>query len=58
MADSDLQKETGMFVVQADLLPSYITMRVASKILFVGDSVQMFETNQQNVTRQSGMDFS
>ncbi|KAL8582302.1 hypothetical protein ACOMHN_037059 [Nucella lapillus] len=47
-------QQTGMFVIQADLLPAYIPMRVASKILFVGESVQMFETNQQNNRQHSG----
>ena len=33
------------FGISADKLPSYIPSRVAEKILFVGESVQMFETN-------------
>ncbi|XP_043933472.1 gamma-tubulin complex component 4 isoform X2 [Protopterus annectens] len=36
------------FSLRAELLPSYIPVRVAEKILFVGESVQMFEN--QNVT--------
>ena len=52
--DRDAPQDAWMFVVQADLLPSYVPMRIASKILFVGESVQMFETNQQNAKQQSG----
>ncbi|XP_076444201.1 gamma-tubulin complex component 4-like [Babylonia areolata] len=54
LSDTDTSQDAGMFVIQADLLPGYIPMRVASKILFVGESVQMFETNQQNAKQQSG----
>ncbi|ESP01051.1 hypothetical protein LOTGIDRAFT_55038, partial [Lottia gigantea] len=35
------------FGIQANLLPGYIPIRVASKILFVGESVQMFENEKQ-----------
>ncbi|KAL8582321.1 hypothetical protein ACOMHN_037078 [Nucella lapillus] len=52
--EGESAQQTGMFVIQADLLPAYIPMRVASKILFVGESVQMFETNQQNNRQHSG----
>ncbi|KAH9499205.1 Gamma-tubulin complex component 4 [Bulinus truncatus] len=38
--------ETGRFCISADLLPSYIPLRVANKILFVGESVQMFERDK------------
>jgi gamma-tubulin complex component 4 len=54
IADADVLGDGGIFIVQADLLPSYIPMRVASQILFVGESVLMFETNQQNSKQQSG----
>ena len=54
VSDTDAPQDTWMFIVQADLLPSYIPIRVASKILFVGESVLMFETNQQNAKQESG----
>ena len=31
------------FALRADMLPSYIPTKVAQKILFVGESVEMFE---------------
>lgn len=34
------------------MLPSYIPVRVAEKILFVGESVQMFENQNVNLTRK------
>ena len=54
VSDSDAPQDTWMFIVQADLLPSYIPIRVANKILFVGESVLMFETNQQSAKQESG----
>lgn len=54
LPDMDTSTESWIFVVQAELLPGYIPMRIANKILFVGESVQMFETNQQNAKQQSG----
>uniref|UniRef100_H3AII2 Gamma-tubulin complex component n=1 Tax=Latimeria chalumnae TaxID=7897 RepID=H3AII2_LATCH len=39
------------FSLRAEMLPSYIPFRVAEKILFVGESVQMFETQNVNPTR-------
>ncbi|XP_060564148.1 gamma-tubulin complex component 4-like [Ruditapes philippinarum] len=32
-----------LFSIKSDLLPGYIPVRVASKILFVGESIQMFQ---------------
>ncbi|XP_041369156.1 gamma-tubulin complex component 4-like [Gigantopelta aegis] len=37
------------FCVKADLLPSYIPQRVANKILFIGESIQIFENDKQKV---------
>ncbi|XP_031558122.1 gamma-tubulin complex component 4-like [Actinia tenebrosa] len=37
------------FKINADMLPSYIPTRVAEKILFVGDSVKMFEEAKQGI---------
>ncbi|KAK7116694.1 gamma-tubulin complex component 4-like [Littorina saxatilis] len=54
LSDNDTQRDAEMFIIQADLLPGYIPMRVASKILFVGESVQMFETNQHTARQHSG----
>lgn len=39
------------FSLRAEMLPSYIPARVAEKILFVGESVQMFENQNQNPSR-------
>nr|KAG5690685.1 hypothetical protein BaRGS_013471 [Batillaria attramentaria] len=52
--DLDGPHDSNVFVIQADLLPSYIPIRVANKILFVGESVQMFEINQQKDKQHSG----
>ncbi|KAK0055312.1 gamma-tubulin complex component 4 [Biomphalaria pfeifferi] len=41
--------DTGRFCISADLLPSYIPLRVANKILFVGESVQMFERDKNKM---------
>ncbi|KAL4227566.1 Gamma-tubulin complex component 4 [Mactra antiquata] len=35
--------QSHLFTVQANLLPGYIPLRVANKILFVGESIQMFQ---------------
>lgn len=42
------------FSIQADLLPVYIPIRVANKILFVGESIQMFETDKKPATHKKG----
>ncbi|CAJ0947622.1 unnamed protein product [Ranitomeya imitator] len=39
------------FSLRVEMLPSYIPVRVAEKILFVGESVQMFENQNVNMTR-------
>ncbi|KAJ8412992.1 hypothetical protein AAFF_G00105740 [Aldrovandia affinis] len=39
------------FSLRIEMLPSYIPVRVAEKILFVGESVQMFENHHQNPSR-------
>ncbi|XP_059164768.1 gamma-tubulin complex component 4-like [Physella acuta] len=41
--------DTGQYSIAADLLPSYIPIRVANKILFVGESVQMFERDKHKM---------
>ncbi|BFY98455.1 hypothetical protein BsWGS_01495 [Bradybaena similaris] len=48
--------DTGQFCIAAGLLPSYIPLRVARKILFVGESVQMFERDKLKIksTHQAG----
>lgn len=43
------------FSIQADLLPVYIPVRVANKILFVGESIQMFETDKKQSTHRKGL---
>ncbi|GFO41975.1 gamma-tubulin complex component [Plakobranchus ocellatus] len=45
----DVSSEAGQFCIAADLLPSYIQPRVANKILFVGESVQMFEKDKHKM---------
>jgi len=44
-----------LFAVQADLLPGYIPLRVANKILFVGESIQMFQDKSKSLTLGKGM---
>ncbi|MEE6503321.1 hypothetical protein FKM82_004799 [Ascaphus truei] len=39
------------FSLRVEMLPSYIPVRVAEKILFVGESVQMFENQNANMSR-------
>ncbi|GAB1600359.1 gamma-tubulin complex component 4-like [Argonauta hians] len=36
-----------VYIIRADLLPSYIGSQVAKKILFVGESIKMFDTQKQ-----------
>ncbi|MGH0161965.1 UNVERIFIED_CONTAM: hypothetical protein FKN15_041790 [Acipenser sinensis] len=43
------------FSLRAEMLPSYIPTRVAEKILFVGESVQMFENQNQNPSRSGSI---
>ena len=38
----------------AEMLPSYIPTRVAEKILFVGESVQIFESQKGRLQRHRG----
>ncbi|XP_071794124.1 gamma-tubulin complex component 4-like isoform X1 [Asterias amurensis] len=37
------------FAIRPAMLPSYLPVRIAEKILFVGESVQMFENRKQNI---------
>lgn len=39
------------FSLRTEMLPSYIPIRVAEKILFVGESVQMFENHNNSPSR-------
>lgn len=39
------------FSLRVEMLPSYIPVRVAEKILFVGESVQMFENHNHSPSR-------
>ncbi|KAM8894514.1 gamma-tubulin complex component 4 [Spinachia spinachia] len=39
------------FSLRAEMLPSYVPIRVAEKILFVGESVQMFENHNHSPSR-------
>ncbi|XP_070541864.1 gamma-tubulin complex component 4-like [Ptychodera flava] len=43
------------FSLRAQMLPSYIPTRLAEKVLFIGESVQVFENQQQgNLLRHTG----
>ncbi|MBN3316885.1 GCP4 protein, partial [Atractosteus spatula] len=43
------------FSLRVEMLPSYIPVRVAEKILFVGESVQMFENQNQHPSRSGSI---
>ncbi|XP_077173905.1 gamma-tubulin complex component 4 isoform X2 [Paroedura picta] len=43
------------FSLRIEMLPSYIPVRVAEKILFVGESVQMFESQNMNLTKKGSI---
>lgn len=40
------------FSLRIEMLPSYIPVRVAEKILFVGESVQMFECQNVSLSKK------
>ncbi|CAL8404727.1 unnamed protein product [Boreogadus saida] len=42
------------FSLRVEMLPSYIPVRVAEKILFVGESVQMFENHNHSPASRAG----
>lgn len=42
-----------LFSIKSDLLPGYIPIRVASKILFVGESIQMFQEKGKSAVAHS-----
>ena len=59
----DNQPDEGLretFDINGEMLPSHIPTRVAQKILFVGESVQMFEADNQlhRHLHNKGMAFS
>lgn len=43
------------FSLRTEMLPSYIPVRVAEKILFVGESVQMFENHTHGPSRAGNL---
>uniref|UniRef100_A0A8D0KKU6 Gamma-tubulin complex component n=1 Tax=Salvator merianae TaxID=96440 RepID=A0A8D0KKU6_SALMN len=43
------------FSLRIEMLPSYIPVRVAEKILFVGESVQMFESQNVTLTKKGSI---
>ncbi|KAH0620165.1 hypothetical protein JD844_014798 [Phrynosoma platyrhinos] len=43
------------FSLRIEMLPSYIPVRVAEKILFVGESVQMFESQNMSLTKKGSI---
>ncbi|XP_077989144.1 gamma-tubulin complex component 4-like [Glandiceps talaboti] len=48
------KQEFQTFALRAQMLPSYIPTRLAEKILFIGESVQVFENKQGNLLRYTG----
>ena len=53
---AEQNKNSGSFMVSGKLLPSYITLSSAEKILFVGESVRMFslQADTDNSARDVG----
>ncbi|MEQ2252094.1 Gamma-tubulin complex component 4, partial [Ilyodon furcidens] len=49
--ESMLAPSLQQFSLRTEMLPSYIPIRVAEKILFVGESVQMFENHNHSPSR-------
>ena len=50
--------EEDRFILKAEIIPSYIPVRVAERILFVGESVQMFEKDvKENKYKPKGKIF-
>jgi len=49
---SSSSKAYKSFAVRVELLPSFIPIRAAEKILFVGESVQMFENQKDSGPKQ------
>ncbi len=45
--DVGSRSRQAQFCLRPELIPSYIPVRVAERILFVGESVQMFESEKQ-----------
>ncbi|XP_028823874.1 LOW QUALITY PROTEIN: gamma-tubulin complex component 4 [Denticeps clupeoides] len=43
------------FSLRVEMLPSYVPVRVAEKILFVGESVQMFENHNHSPSRAASI---
>lgn len=52
--ESFSSKSRETFAVRVELLPSFIPLRAAEKILFVGESVQMFESQKDSLKKHSG----
>ncbi|XP_052795876.1 gamma-tubulin complex component 4-like isoform X1 [Mya arenaria] len=53
-SDGGSSPSSHLFAIQADLLPAYIPLRVANKILFVGESIQMFQEKGKTQAQQKG----
>ncbi|XP_062595152.1 gamma-tubulin complex component 4-like isoform X1 [Saccostrea cucullata] len=51
---SEVSSSLHRFALRAELLPCYIPVRVANKILFVGESVQMFENEKKPNSQKKG----
>lgn len=53
---SETSSSLHRFALRAELLPCYVPVRVANKILFVGESVQMFENEKKPNSLDRGRD--
>ncbi|XP_061164050.1 gamma-tubulin complex component 4-like isoform X1 [Saccostrea echinata] len=51
---TEISSSLHRFALRAELLPCYIPVRVANKILFVGESVQMFENEKKPNSQKKG----
>ena len=45
------------FSLRGEMLPSYIPTRIAEKIVFAGESMQMFEAEKQTMSKRKGQAF-
>ena len=52
--EPDPLDDSETFVIEANLLPDYIPVRVAQKILFIGESIRMFNSSEPGLMPHSG----
>lgn len=53
VSEDEVKGQCEQFTLRVEMLPSYIPARVAEKILFVGESVQMFESEREGTCFKS-----